>query len=81
MAFQTLNRLKWKGGLKGCSVTVLHRGAPKDRKTIGGNEIACIKKSYFIHERNGRETTIPLHRIIEITVGGKTVWKRKIKKG
>ena len=76
MAFQTLNRLKWTGRLMNCEVTFLHRGAPGDRKTVSGTQITEVKKGYFSFESRGWETTIPMHRILEIGVDGETVWEK-----
>ncbi len=81
MVFGTLNRLKWNGRLSSCTVVILHRGAPGDRKTIAGGEITELKKSYFTYSSSGRECTIPLHRVIEIKAGGEIIWKRKRKEG
>ena len=79
MVFQVLNKLKWKGGLESCEIVILHRGAPEDRKTIPGSKVTEIKRSYFSY-KNGRETTIPLHRIREIRLEEKILWKRNQKK-
>lgn len=79
MAFEVLNRLKWKGGLESCEIIILHRGAPGDRKTIPGSKVIEIKRSYFSY-KNGRETTIPLHRIREIRLEEKILWKRSQEK-
>jgi len=81
MVFETLNRLKWNEKMESCSVTILHRGAPEDRKIIDGVDIIELKKSYFTYQTRGKESTIPLHRVLEIKVNGKTSWKRKTKKG
>jgi len=80
MVFETLNRMKWNGKMGSCSVTIVHRGAPGDRKIIDGADILELKKSYFTYQTRGKESTIPLHRVLEIKVDGETVWKRKIKK-
>jgi uncharacterized protein (UPF0248 family) len=78
MVFQTLNKLKWEGGLEGTEVVILSRGSPKDRKTISGRKIISIKRSHFYYRDNDRETFIPNHRVLEIRKEGKTIWKRKI---
>jgi len=79
MAFEALNRLKWKGGLERCEIVILHRGAPGDRKAIPGSTVTEIKRSYFSY-KNGKETTIPLHRIREIRLEEKILWKRNQEK-
>ena len=78
MVFQTLNKLKWTGKLDRCEVVILHRGAPQDRKIITGDKITEVKKSYFSYDSGREDVTIPLHRILEIRMDGKIVWKRKI---
>ncbi len=81
MAFETLNRLRWKGGIERCSVRIVHRGAPGDSREIPGGSITEIKKSYLSYSNDGRETTVPLHRITEILLDGKTLWKRNTRRG
>jgi uncharacterized protein (UPF0248 family) len=76
VVFQTLNRLKWTGKLDGAEIVILHRGAPNDRKNIQGNNITEVKKGYFSFLSQGGETTIPHHRVREIRLDGKTIWKR-----
>jgi len=78
MVFEVLNRLKWKGGLERCEIIILHRGAPGDRKTIHGSQVSGLDRHYFWY-KNGRETTIPLHRIQEVRLEGKVIWKRSPK--
>ena len=56
---------------------ILHRGAPGDRKTVSGNSLTELKRSYFSFESGGRETTIPLHRVLEIRLDGRIVWERR----
>ncbi|NIO19456.1 MAG: DUF504 domain-containing protein [Candidatus Aenigmarchaeota archaeon] len=81
MVFQTLNKLKWKGDLKKAEVVILSRGSPNDRKTISGRKIISIKRSHFYYKDNDRETFIPNHRVLEIRMEGKNIWKRKISRG
>ena len=78
MVYETLNRLKWKGGLEDCEIVILHRGAPGDKKVIHGKSVTEVKKSYFYYKdsTSGRETYIPLHRVLEIRLGVKVIWKR-----
>lgn len=78
MVFQALNKLKWKGDLDQAEVVVLSRGSPNDRKTIPGRNIIGIKRSHFYYRDNDRETFIPNHRVLEIRIEGKTIWKRKV---
>ncbi len=76
MVFEVLNRLKWKDGLGGVEIIILHRGAPGNRKVIMGNEVTEIKRSYLVYGI----TEIPLHRIREVRKDGRTIWKREGKK-
>jgi uncharacterized protein (UPF0248 family) len=79
MAFEVLNRLKWEGGLERCEIIILHRGALGDRKAIHGSQVTGLDRHYFWY-KNGRETTIPLHRIREIRLEEKILWKRNQEK-
>ncbi len=77
MVFQTLNRLKWEGRLSEAEIIILSRGSPQDRKVIPGRKVTEVKKTYFCYREGDRETFIPNHRVLEIRVGGKELWKRK----
>lgn len=79
MVYQVLNRLKWTKKIGDCEIIILHRGAPDNRKSISGSQITEVKRSYFSYEDSGRETTIPMHRILEVRIGGRVLWKRKPK--
>jgi uncharacterized protein (UPF0248 family) len=81
MVFETLNRLRWTGGLDRCEITILHRGAPDDKKVISGSDVTNIKKSYFNYKCDKGETTIPLHRVLAIRSGGKVLWERNVSEG
>jgi uncharacterized protein (UPF0248 family) len=81
MVFETLNKLKWKSGLNECVITILHRGAPDDRKVVEGSCVTELKKSYFSYEKDGRESTIPLHRVLEVKVRNDVIWRRKAGRG
>ena len=77
MVYNTLNKLKWTKKLDGCEIIILHRGAKDNKKKIFGNEITEIKKSYFCYRHGNKEIFIPLHRVLEVRVEGKVLWKRK----
>jgi len=74
-----LNRLKWTQQMPGSEVVILHRGAPNNKKKINGDHITEIKKGSFSYmdtvTRN--ETYIPMHRVLEIWMGPKIVWKKR----
>ena len=77
MVYNTLNRLKWTGKLDGCEIMVLHRGAENDKKIISGDKITEVRKTYFSYDNGREEVTIPFHRVLEITVDERIIWKRK----
>ena len=82
MVFQVLNRLKWAGELGKAEIVILHRGAPQNRMSISGGQVTELKKHHFTYlNRNGDDIFIPLHRILEVRMGGKTLWDRKNPKG
>lgn len=77
MVFETLNRLKWKGGLEDAEITFVSRGSPGDKRKVSGRDITQIKRGYFYFKDNGSETYIPNHRVLEIKRGKETLWKRR----
>lgn len=79
MVFQILNKLKWTRQLPHASVTILHRGAPGNKKTIQGKSITEVKRSYFLYEKNNSETFIPYRRVLEVKKGSK-IWRRNERK-
>ena len=78
MTADVLGKLKWTGKLNGCEIVIRHRGAKNDEKVISGSNVTGIKKTYFLY-KNGRETFIPMHRVLIIRLYGKTIWERVIK--
>ena len=81
-AAKLLNRLKWTKQLPDSEIIILHRGAPENKKSIRGNHITEIKKGYFSYmdTEKGKETTIPMHRVLEIWMQTKLVWKKRARK-
>jgi uncharacterized protein (UPF0248 family) len=81
-AANLLNRLKWTKQLPESEIVILHRGAPKDRKRIKGDHITEIKKDHFSHLdiETRKESHIPMHRVLEIWMGEKLVWRRNLGK-
>jgi uncharacterized protein (UPF0248 family) len=57
-------------------VTYLDRGAPGDRSAVRGSEIKAIEGGHFIVCTGGKETFIPVHRILEIRYQGRRLWER-----
>jgi uncharacterized protein (UPF0248 family) len=78
MVYNTLNKLKWTGRLRYSELVILHRGAPGNRKLILGKNITEVKKSHFMYlDERGKETYIPMHRVMSVVLGKKILWKRK----
>lgn len=49
-----------------------------DRMVISGSQVKELKKGHLTYRnRVGKEVYIPLHRILEVRVGRKVLWKRK----
>lgn len=74
---EILNRLKWyENKLGEAVITVVHRGAPGDRRQIEGRQIQELGKGFMVVEEPEGEAYIPYHRILKIEAGGKTIWER-----
>jgi hypothetical protein len=73
---EVLNKLKWHPDFQfeGYTVVYLHRGAPRDEKTISCKEIVALEHSDFILPE---DTHIPYHRILRILdKHGHIFWKK-----
>jgi hypothetical protein len=79
MAKKVLDELKWhpQKSLKDAKIVYIHRGAPNDELTVTGEEIVRFEKSFFVIERDSRETAIPYHRIKKIISRGKVLWEKR----
>lgn len=75
-----LNRLKWTDRLPESEIIILHRGAPKDQKKIKGDHITEIRKGSFSYMDfdSKKESHIPMHRVLEIWMDKKVVWKKRL---
>jgi len=72
-----LNKLKWYGqNLDRATVTIIHRGAPNDRREINGKDIINLGKGFMNVRSPEGEVEIPYHRIVKIKVDNKVVWER-----
>jgi uncharacterized protein (UPF0248 family) len=73
-----LNRLRWTEGegLKGVTITYLHRGAPGDRLSIRGEDIVELERSFFVTA----DSKIPYHRIRLIERQGEVLYQDKSEK-
>jgi uncharacterized protein (UPF0248 family) len=73
-----LNRLKWDSkNIGAAKVTILHRGAPSDRKVIGGKDIIGLGKGFMSVVSPEGEAEIPYHRILLIEVGGQVKYRKR----
>jgi len=74
---EVLNKLKWYEKNLGCAlITIIHRGAPNDRRKIKGRDILSLGKGFMSVNTPEGEVEIPYHRIIKIELENKTVWER-----
>lgn len=71
-----LNKLKWCGEMRDVRVTILHRGAPGNRKTFTEREIAGLGRSFMRVKSGDLEVQIPYHRILRIEAGDRVLWER-----
>jgi uncharacterized protein (UPF0248 family) len=74
-----LNKLKWggKGELGEARVTILHRGAPSDRRVIKGTDILELGRGFMRVVSPEGEVEIPYHRVLEVEAGGRLLWRRR----
>ncbi|MEW6593112.1 MAG: DUF504 domain-containing protein [Candidatus Hadarchaeota archaeon] len=73
-----LNGLKWgTKDLKAARVTIIHRGAPSDRKLIAGRDILELGRGFMRVFSEGEEVEIPYHRIILIEAGERVRYKKR----
>jgi uncharacterized protein (UPF0248 family) len=79
------NKIFWdkRVNIEDFEITYIHRGAPKNQKTIVASLITEVGKSWFTYKDQINENKIPMHRIIAIknTKTGDFLWtKRNIAK-
>jgi uncharacterized protein (UPF0248 family) len=76
---EVLNRLKWgdKNKLPSAKVTILHRGAPDDRRVIEGTGILELGRGFMRVLSPEGEVEIPYHRVLQIEVDDRVVWRRR----
>ncbi len=70
---EVLNAVKWRDtmDISRCTVTYLHRGAENDSRSVRGDEIIELGRSFF----RVRGSMIPYHRIRLITYEGEVLYK------
>ena len=73
-----LNKLKWGGGdIRGARLTILHRGAPSDRRIIEGSDILELGRGFMRVVSPEGEVEIPYHRILRIEASGRVLWEKR----
>ncbi len=73
-----LNKLKWGGGgLQRAEVTILHRGAPGDKRVIAGKDLLELGRGFMRVSAPEGEVDIPYHRILQIKVRGRVLYKKR----
>jgi len=74
-----LNKLKWGGEdeLQSSRVTILHRGAPNDKRIIEGSDILELGRGFMRVASPEGEVEIPYHRILRIEAHGHMLWEKR----
>jgi len=68
-----LNKIKWTEDLRNVEIQYIHRGAFHDMKSVVGNEIREIGRSFLMTT----DAAIPYHRITKIVYNGRVVFERE----
>src|SRR4030042_3103073 len=75
------NKIFWdkRANIEDFEITYIHRGAPKDQKTIAASLITQVGKSWFVYKDKSNKNQIPMHRIITIKniKTGDFLWTKK----
>ncbi len=76
---ETLKKLKWhpRLNLGQAKVTILHRGAPGDRRVIEGSDILELGRGFMRVASPEGEVEIPYHRILRIEAGRCVLWEKR----
>lgn len=76
---ELLNKIKWSenGGLGGCEIVIVHRGAAGNRRVIRGEDVADVAPRALICIEEGHEVIIPYHRVISLIRDGESIWTRR----
>lgn len=77
---EILNKLKWTNQLNNYVLIYISRGAPGNEEVLDLSRIVSISRDGFMFvSKDGKETYIPYHRVIEIRdKDGNTIFKRNI---
>lgn len=72
-----LNKLKWHPNfdLNKAKITITHRGAPRDKLVISGEDIIDLGSGFMQVKRKNKKVEIPYHRILKIETPEKTLWE------
>ena len=71
-----LDGLEWGEGLtlEDLGFLVVDRGVPGDKRLVGAPEVVGRDRSYLKLAGGG---SIPFHRILEVRVGERVVWRKR----
>lgn len=76
-----LNRCRWHTqDLHTLDITVVHRGAPGDVRTVGGSRIVDVNAASIVVQdglSEGEGTALPFHRFVRIERDGACLWDRE----
>lgn len=74
-----MNKLKWGGAdkLENAKITILHRGAPNDKRVVAGTEILELGHGFMRVVSPEGEVEIPYHRILRIEIDGRVIWEKQ----
>lgn len=74
-----LNKLKWHPDfrLKDAEITIIHRGAPGDKRVIKGENITEIGSGFMHVGTDLERVKIPYHRILKIETPENVIWERR----
>jgi len=77
-AREILNEIKWSGKekLSDAKITIIHRGAPGDRRAIEGGDIIELGTGFMRVRTPEGEVDIPYHRVTQIEVGGRVKYEK-----
>ncbi len=69
-ARDVLNKLKWHPDfeISNAEITIVHRGAPRDRKTISGEDVLDLETGFMKVEGKEKPARIPYHRVLKIEI-------------
>ena len=77
-AREVMNELKWGGrnDLGAAEITIVHRGAPGDRRVVKGSEIIELGHGFMLVNSSEGEVYIPYHRVARIEVDNNVKYEK-----